>query len=139
MTPKQLIQWAINLAIMMFVLYSYLWIFDNIGFSRAILILLFFGFMGIGGMINTVAQSIQVKNFKVIFTENDIEIAVLALRTARAKEEEKWQRNEFLEKEVKFLKFLKDIYKYEPKQDEKSIIAEEQKYRDINRSMKNAH
>jgi hypothetical protein len=128
MTPKNLIQLIINLAIMLFCLYSYLYVFETVGFERAILILLFFGFMGIGGMINTVAQSIQIKNFKVIFTENDIEIAVLALRTAREKEEKKWQRNEFLEKELKFLKFLKDIYKYEPKQDEKSIIAEEQKY-----------
>ena len=136
MTPKQLIQWAINLAIIAFVLYSYIWVADNIGFERAILVLLFFGFFGLGGTINTVAQSIQIKNFKVIFTENDIEIAVLALRTAREKEEKKWQRNEFLEKELKFLKFLKDIYKYEPKQDEKSIIAEEQKYQD---TMKNAN
>jgi hypothetical protein len=128
MTPKQLIQWAINLAIMMFVLYSYLWIFDNIGFSRAILILLFFGFMGIGGMINTVAQSIQIQNFKVIFTENDIEIAVLALRTAREKEEKKFQRNEFLEKETKFLKFLEAHYGYKPKRNAESIAAEEREY-----------
>jgi hypothetical protein len=128
MTPKQLIQLGINLAIMMFVLYSYLWIFDNIGFSRAILILLFFGFFGLGGTINTVAQSIQAKNFKLIFTENDIEIAVLALRTAREKEEKKWQRNEFLEKELKLLSFLKSSYNYNPKKDIKEIIEEESKH-----------
>lgn len=115
----------INLAMVAFLLYSYLWIYDNIGFHRAILILFFFGFMGIGGMINTVAQAIQKKNFKNLFTEDDMTVAVLGLRMAREKEEKKWQRNEYLEREVKFLKFLTSVYNYTPKKGVNEIIAEE--------------
>lgn len=133
MTTKGIIQLLINLSMVTFLLYSYLWIYDNIGFERAILILLFFGLMGIGGMINTVAQAIQNKNFKNLFTEDDLTVAVLALRTAREKEEKKWQRNEFLEMEVKLLKFLKGVYGYEAKRSAESITAEERAYQKAKR------
>lgn len=128
MNIKGVIQLAINLAIMMFGLYSYLWVAGNIGFERALLVLLFFSFLGLGGMINTVAQSLQKTNFKALFTEDDLVEVVLALRTAREKEEKKFQRNEYLEREIKFLSFLEKNYNHKPKKGVKEILAEEGDY-----------
>jgi hypothetical protein len=133
MNAKGIIQLAINLAIMLFGLYSYLWVAENIGFERALLVLLFFSFLGLGGTINTVAQSIQKTNFKALFTEDDLVEVVLALRTAREKEEKKLQRNQFLERELKFLSFLEKNYNYKPKKGAKEILAEESDY-NANRS-----
>jgi len=135
MNIKGVIQLAINLSIMLFGLYSYLWVAGNIGFERALLVLLFFSFLGLGGMINTVAQSLQKTNFKALFTEDDLVEVVLALRTAREKEEKKWQRNEYLEREIKFLSFLEKNYNYKPKKGIKEIVAEEGDY-NANRAAK---
>ena len=121
----------INLAMVAFLLYSYLWIADQISYDRALVVLLFFGFLGIGGMLNTIAQSIQKKNVKSVFTEEELVVAVLALRTAREKEEKKWQRNEFLETETKLLKFLMEMYRYEPKRSIDAIVAEERAFQKI--------
>jgi len=128
MTPKGIIQLLINLAMITFLLYSYLWIAEQISYDRALLILLFFGFLGLGGMLNTIAQTIQKKNFKSVFTESELVVTVLALRTAREKEDKNWQRNEFLETETKLIKFLMEMYKYEPKRSIESITTDERAF-----------
>ena len=125
---NRIISMIFPLAMTIFLLYSYLWVVDNVGFERSLVILLFFSFLGLGGVINNINSTLQKKNFKMMFSEKELCAAVLGLRAAREKEKKKFQRNEFLDLEVKVLKLLVDCYGYEPLKPIKEVIAEERAF-----------